>query len=177
MKIFKRLIVLVVLVLSAFQAQSQVTQCVEKMSPIKDGLLQRFAVELKLKHPEVDFGEDGPPCEAAARTVKNLKKTIEKNYLKRISGYEHLKGSIGEVVFTVDHFKSSNLGALQALNAALSARRSSLLAIEAPTKYGFFLTHDSFVIIFFYGMKPDDLEPMVFQALKEVFLGPYGKGS
>ena len=147
MKTFIAAMTLISLAIVSLPAQSQVLQCAERMSSIPDGWLQRSIVELKLEYPNIGFQADDQACQHATDTIKALTKTLGRNYLKGISGYEFAKIINGQEYFTVERFKSRTPKDLQALETALKDNRSHKLKIEANTSYEYFRAGDSIVIM------------------------------
>ncbi len=128
-------------------AKSQVLQCTDGIPPIRDGWLQHSVEKLKLENPDIIFQGRDKPCEQARYTVKALNRTLGRNYLKSIAGYEFVKIINGEGYFTVERFKSKCPRDLQALATALKNNRSRTLKIESGTAYKYFLVGDSIVIM------------------------------
>ena len=129
------------------QAQVQVLQCTDKMPLISDDWLQHSVVKLKLAHPDISFQADVNPCQQATDTTMALTKTLGRNHLKNISGYEFVKIINGEEYFTVERFKSKNPKDLQALATGLKKNSSHKLKIESNTCYEYFLASDNIVIM------------------------------
>jgi hypothetical protein len=128
-------------------AQSQILQCINQMPPISDDWLQRSVEKLKLAYPGISFQSDDNPCQQARDTIKALTKTLGRNYLKNISGYEYVKIINGDEYFTLERFRSKNQKELQALATGLNKNWSHKLKIESNTSYEFFLASDSIVIM------------------------------
>ena len=135
------------LVLVSAPAKSQVQQCTDGMPPIRDGWLQHSVEKLKLEHPHISFQGRDIPCDQARYTVRALYRTLDRNHLKSIAGYEFVKIINGEGYFTVEHFKSKRPKDLQSLATALKNNRFPTLIIEPSTAYEYFLADDSFVIM------------------------------
>jgi hypothetical protein len=128
-------------------AKSQVLQCTDGMPPIRDGWLQHSVEKLKLEHPDIRFQDDDKPCLHARHTVKALNRTLGRNHLKSIAGYEFVVIVNGEEYFTVERFKSKRPRDLQTLATALKNNRSRILTVESFTGYEYFLAGDSIVIM------------------------------
>jgi hypothetical protein len=128
-------------------AKSQVLQCADGMPPIGDDWLQRSVTKLKLEHPDLTFQSNyNKPCEQAKYTVKAFSRTLGRNYLKNISGYEFVKVN-SEGYFTIERFKINRPEDLQAFVAALKNSRSRTLKIESFTSYEYFFSGDNIVIM------------------------------
>ena len=147
MKTLAAVITVFFLAIVPVPAKSQVLQCTVGMPPIQDDWLQHSVEKLKLEHPDISFQDCDKPCEQASYTVKALNRTLGRNYLKSIAGYEFVKIINGEGYFTVERFKGKRPRDLQALATALKNNRSRTLKIESGTAYKYFLTGDSIVIM------------------------------
>jgi len=127
--------------------EAQVQYCTEKMRPIADGRLQHAIDNLKTKNPGIEFQPDEHPCLHASETISALSRTLGRNYLTGLSGYEFVKIINGEGYFTIERFKSRARSDLTKLEAALERRTPHKLAIEANTSYEVFVGGESLVLM------------------------------
>lgn len=132
--------------LCSLSAQSQVLRCIEKMAPIKDDLLQRAMLDLKLKHASIGFQIDDDACSHLKDTRTALKQTLPRDYLKNISGYEYVKIINGESYFTVERFKLRNPKEMLDLADALKKCQPCKLKIKANTSLEHFSVDGSMLI-------------------------------
>ena len=127
--------------------EAQVQHCGEKMRPITDGRLQHAIDELRTKNPGLAFQPDERPCLHARETISALSRTLGRNYLSSVSGYEFVKIVNGEGYFTIERFKSRARSELTKLEAALKRRTPHKLAIEANTSYEVFVGDESLILM------------------------------
>lgn len=127
--------------------QAQVQPCTHKMQAITDGRLQQAIDELKTRNPNLQFQSDENPCQHASETISALSRTLRRNYLTRLSGYEFVKIINGESYFTVERFKSHIPGDLTRLDAALQRHTPHKFAIEANTRYDVFVAGEGLILM------------------------------
>ena len=156
-------------------AQGQVAQCLQsvpKLSPFQDGWLQRSVDELKAKHPALTFQRE-EPCGHAKATVNALARTLRRNYLKSITGYELVKLVSGDYYFTVERFRLRGPKDLDLLKKALKSCHLCKLEIEENTCLDHFFSADSavFMISSAAGCK-DNAEK--FRLIQQSFLSSEG---
>ncbi len=132
--------------LASAQVRAQVSQCTQKMSPIPGEALQRSIDLLKAKFPALTFPTE-EPCGHAKATVQALTRTLRRNYLKSLVGYDLVKIVSGESYFTVERFKVGNPKDLRGLASALKGCNFCGLEIEASTCLDHFVTADSVVLM------------------------------
>ena len=147
MTIFIKCMGAFLLAIFSLSAQSQVLRCTEKMPPIKDDLLQRAMINLKLKHPSIGFQTDDEACRHLKDTKAALKQTLARDYLEKISGYEYGKLINGESYFTIERVKLRNPKDMQALTAALKKCQPCKLNIKANTSLAAFPVDGSILFI------------------------------
>jgi hypothetical protein len=148
--------------------EAQVQHCAEKMRPINDGRLQRAIDELKTKNPGLEFQSDENPCLHCRETLSALSRTLGRNYLTGISGYEFVKIINGEGYFTIERFESSARSDLTKLETALKRRTPHKLAIEANTSYEVFVGGESLVLMTSSGVGYD-ANSKLFHQIQQTF--------
>jgi hypothetical protein len=148
--------------------KSQVLQCTDGMPPIRDGWLQHSVEKLKLEHPHIGFRGDDKPCLHARHTVKSLNRTLGRNHLKSIAGYEFVVIVNGEGYFTVERFKSKHPRDLQALATALKNNPSRILKVEAFTSYEYFMAGDN-IVIMISSATAHDINSKMFWEVQQTF--------
>jgi hypothetical protein len=156
------------LAIISLPAHSQVQQCTEGMAPIADGRLRHAVEELKSSSPSIELQRDEQPCQHARDTAKALVRTLGRNYLKGLSGYEFAKIVNGEAYFTVERIRTRNARDLQALAKALNNHRSRKLKIEANTSYDYVLADDSILFMTSSAVGREENSKM-FEQLRLVF--------
>jgi hypothetical protein len=152
----------------AARLEAQVQDCAERMGPIADGRLQHAIDKLKTANPGLEFQPDEHPCLQVRETILALSRTVGRNYLTRLSGYEFVKIVNGEGYFTIERFKSRAPGDLAALEAALKRRTPHKLAIEANTSYGAFVGGESLVLMTSSGVG-SDANSKLFRQIQQTF--------
>lgn len=148
--------------------EAQVQACAERMRPITDGRLQRTIDELKTKNSGLEFQPDEHPCQHGRETISALSRTLGRNYLTRLSGYEFVKIINGEGYFTVERFKSLARIDLTKLETALKRRTPRKLAIEANTSYDVFVGGESLVLMISSGVGYD-ANSKLFHQIQQTF--------
>jgi hypothetical protein len=133
--------------LAGSPAQGQTTSCTEGMSPIPDGRLQHAMSLLKAMYPDVAFQGDEEPCRHARETINALRRTLRRNYLTHVIGYEVSKVIDGDEYFTVERFRSSSSRQMRSLDRALQNSGSKKLKGEANTNYEHFVIGDTVVLM------------------------------
>jgi hypothetical protein len=128
-------------------AQAQVMRCAESMQPIADDSLQRAAAALLAKDPQITFQQDDQPCSQARNTSSALARTVGRNYLTRVSGFEFVNVQRGDSYFTIERFRTGTPGELRKLETALNSRKPRKLKIEANTRYDVFVAGDMLVLM------------------------------
>ena len=154
--------------LASASVDAQVMGCREGMQPIEDGRLQRSVAGLKAGHPGLEFTLDERPCVHARATIAALTRTVSRNFLTRLSGYEFVAVANGEGYFTIERFKSRRSGDLAALETALTGRVSRKLVIEGNTVYDVFMAGDTLVLMI-SSSRGYEANAMLFRQLRETF--------
>ncbi len=147
---------------------AQVMSCTDGMPPIEDGRLQRSVLELKARNPGIELKHDERPCVHARATISALTRTVSRNFLTRLSGYELAAIVNGEGYFTIERFKSRRSADLAGLDAALSGRASRKLVIEANTVYDLFMAGDTLVLMI-SSSRGYEANAMLFRQVREMF--------
>jgi hypothetical protein len=150
--------------------EPQVQHCAETIRPITDGRLQRAIDDLKSKNPGLEFQPDEHPCLHARETISALSRTLGRNYLTGLSGYELVKVINGEGYFTVERFKSGARNDLTKLETALTRRTPHKLATEANTSYDVFVGGESLVLMTSSGVG-EDANSKLFHQIHQTFGG------
>jgi len=171
MKIFTTIITVFFLAIAPAPAMSQVLRCTSQMSSIQDDWLQNSVTKLKQEHPDIGFQGDDQPCQQAKSTVQALTRTLGRNYLKSIAGYEYVQVTNGEGYFTLERFKSKNPKNLQALATALEKNPSHKLKIESNIRYEYFLAGGSIVIMISSAIGQDE-NSKLFSQIRQTFSSP-----
>jgi hypothetical protein len=149
MKTLAALITACFLAISAIpgDAGAQVQPCTQKLAPIADDRLAQAVASLLRQHPELQVQTDAAPCQHARETARAIFRTVGRDHLKRLSGYELVKLINGESYFTVERFRTSSPDELQKLASDLESVRGKKLRREANTVYAYFLVDDSLILM------------------------------
>lgn len=99
-------------------SQGEVAQCTRGMLPIPDNKLRRSIDELKRMAPELSFRTE-EPCGQERATARALTRTLHKDHLKRVVGYELVKILHARGYFTVERFRMAKPNDVRALEVAL----------------------------------------------------------
>jgi hypothetical protein len=170
-RILKTLIAIVAifsLAVASLPAHSQVQQCAEGMTPIADGRLQHAVDALKASSPNIELQLDEHPCRHARDTAKALVRTLGRNYLKGMTGYELAKIVNGEAYFTIERIGTRNPKHLQSLANALNNHRPRKLSIEANTSYDYALVDDGILLMISSAVGREENAKM-FEQVRQVF--------
>lgn len=124
-----------------------VQSCPDGPRAVGDGRLDRALGEIKRQSPHLQFQLDDAPCLHAKATVKALARTVRKDYLTSLTGYEFLKIVNGDGYLLVERFRSSSPQALDQLRDALLAREPRSLAGEAATRYDVFVSGGDLILM------------------------------
>jgi hypothetical protein len=168
MKVINLTAMLLPFILTPRTADAQVLRCSERMSLIRDGVLQRSIDKLKSLHPSVTFQTNDQPCQHARDTVSALVRTVGRNHLTHVSGYELVKVLNGEGYFTIERFASGDAGSLRALESALKRRNPHKLAVEANAYYAVFMSGSTIVLMTSSGIGHESNKAM-FEQVQQYF--------
>jgi hypothetical protein len=149
-------------------AQAQVLRCTEKMQQIADDWLERSVEALKTQDPQIAFPHDDQPCRHARETSAALVRTVARNYLTGLSGYEFVKVLKGDSYFTIERFTSRMPADLRKLEAALNRNHPRKLRIEANTTYDVFMAGDTLVLMISSAVGADE-NAKLFRHVQQVF--------
>lgn len=149
MKTFAAAITACLLAISAIpgDAWAQIQTCTQKLAPIADERLGQAVATLLRQHPELVVQADEVPCRHAKETARAISRTVGRDHLRRLTGYELVKLINGESYFTVERFRISSPDELQKLASALDGVRGRKLRSEANTVYAYFLVDDSLIMM------------------------------
>ena len=153
--------------------RGQVMRCTEGMKAIADESMQLVVDSLRAARPALDFQRDDQPCVHAKETARAVSRTVGRNYLGTLAGYEFVKAVDGEGYFTIERFVGRRPRDLQRLATALAARRARRLAIEANVSYDVVRTRDGLVLMITSAAGRDD-HLALFRRVQPLFAAPPG---
>lgn len=121
--------------------------CLDSLRAIGDDRLPRAFGALQRLEPGLRFQPDGEPCLHMKSSLKILGRTVRKDYLAGLSGYEYVKIVNGAGYLLVERFRSREPRELEQLRDALLARTPRTLATEASTRYDAFVSGGDLILM------------------------------
>lgn len=125
----------------------QVQSCPDGPDAIRDRRLDRAIGTLTRRVPQLRFQPDDEPCLHLKTSIRVLARTVRKDYLTGLSGYEFVKIVHGEGYLQVERFRSSAPRDLEQLRDALLARAPRSLVTEASTRYSVFVSSGDLILM------------------------------